>query len=64
MSVQALKQFAFEHYEDGAHWVVETFSDDDWEWFLANSINLEAAKVDLQDHWEFMVEREAECAFE
>lgn len=64
MSVEALKKFAFERYEDGAHWVVETFSADDWEWFLANSNSLEAAKQDLQDHWEFMVEREAECAFE
>lgn len=64
MSVQALKKFAYDHYEDGAHWVIEIFSDDDWEWWFANSLNLEAAKVSLQGHWEFMVEREAECAFE
>lgn len=64
MSVEALKKFAFDHYEDGAHWVVETFSEDDWAWWIANSVSLEAAKQDLQDHWEFMVEREAECSFE
>lgn len=64
MSVQALKAFAYEHYEDGAHWVVETFSTDDWEWWLSNSVSLEAAKQDLKDHWEWMVEREQECAFE
>lgn len=64
MSVQALKKFALDHYEDGAHWVVETFSEDDWEWWLSKSISLEAAKVDLKDHWEFMTEREQECAFE
>jgi hypothetical protein len=64
MSVEALKKFAYEHYEDGAHWVVETFSTDDWEWWLANSNSLEASKVSLQGHWEFMVEREANCSFE
>jgi hypothetical protein len=64
MSVEALKKFAVEHYEDGGHWVVETFSTDDWEWWLANSNSLEAAKVSLQGHWEFMVEREADCSFE
>lgn len=64
MSVEALKKFSFEHYEDGAHWVVETFSEDDWAWWLSNSNSLEAAKADLQEHWEFMVEREAECSFD
>jgi len=63
MSVEALKKFAYENYEDGAHWVVETFGEADWEWWLFNSNSLEAAKQDLQDHWEFMVEREADCQF-
>ena len=64
MSVEVLKKFAFENYEDGAHWVVETFSEDDWQWFLSKSSSLEAAKQDLQDYWECIEEREAECLFD
>lgn len=64
MSVEALKKFAYEHYEDGGHWVVETFSTGDYELVLRSFATLEEAKADLQDHWEFMVEREADCRFE
>ena len=64
MSIEALKKFAYERYEDGAHWVVETFSDGDYEEVLRSFATLEEAKADLQDYWELMAEREADCRFE
>ena len=63
MSVEALKKFAYERYEDGAHWVVETFSDSDYEEVLRSFATLEEAKADLQDYWELMAEREMDCRF-
>lgn len=64
MSVQALKQFALAHYEEGGHWVYETFDDSDYEQVLRSFSSLEAAKADLKEHWEWINEREQECAFE
>ena len=64
MSIEALKKFAYERYEDGAHWVVETFSDGDYEEVLRSFATVDEAKADLQDYWELMVEREMDCRFE
>ena len=64
MSVEALKKFAYDHYEEGAHWVVETFSDGDYEEVLRSFATVDEAKADLQDYWELMAEREADCRFE
>ena len=64
MSVEALKKFAYERYEDGAHWVVETFSDGDYEEVLRSFATVEEAKADLQAYWELMAEREMDCRFE
>ena len=64
MSVEALKKFALDHYDEGGHWVYETFGHDDYAWWLMNSNSLKDAKLDLKDHWEFMVEQENECRFE
>ena len=43
MSVEALKKFAYDHYEEGAHWVVETFSDGDYEEVLRSFATLDEA---------------------
>lgn len=64
MSVAALKQFALDHYEEGAHWVVETFGTGDYEQVLRAHSSLDAAKQDLKDYWELMVARELDCRFE
>ena len=64
MSIEALKKFAYERYEDGAHWVVETFSDGDYEEVLRSFATLDEAKADLQDYWELMAEREMDCRYE
>ena len=64
MSIEALKKFAYDHYEEGAHWVVETFSDGDYEEVLRSFATVEEAKADLQDYWELMVEREMDCRFD
>ena len=64
MSIEALKKFAYERYEDGAHWVVETFSDGDYEEVLRSFATVDEAKADLQAYWELMAEREMDCRFE
>ena len=64
MSVEALKKFAYERYEEGAHWVVETFSDGDYEEVLRSFATVDEAKADLQAYWELMAEREMDCRFE
>ena len=64
MSIEALKKFAYERYEDGAHWVVETFSDGDYEEVLRSFATVEEAKADLQAYWELMAEREMDCRYE
>ena len=64
MSIEALKKFAYERYEEGAHWVVETFSDGDYEEVLRSFATVEEAKADLQAYWELMAEREMDCRFE
>jgi len=64
MSVQALKDFALAHYEEGGHWVFETHSTGDYEQVLRSHSSVEDAKQDLKDYWESMNEREQECRYE
>jgi hypothetical protein len=64
MSVEALKKFALDHYDEGGHWIYETFGTGDYECVLRSFSTLEEAKEDLKVSWELMVERETECRFE
>jgi hypothetical protein len=64
MSVEALKKFALDHYEEGGHWVYETHGTGDYELVLRSHKTLAEAKADLRDYWECMNEREMECRFE
>lgn len=65
MSVQALKRFVLDHYDEGGHWIYEPYSDFDYEVVLSDNNNdLELAKADLKAHWEWFNEREDECRFE
>ena len=64
MSVKALKDYAVANYNDGGHWVYETYDTADYEAILAEAENnVERAKELLKEAWEFTCEREQECAF-
>jgi hypothetical protein len=63
--VEHLKQYALDHYEEGGHWVYETYSDNDYvEVLNEHSDDLEKALKDIRYHWELLVQRERECAWE
>ena len=63
--VLALRKWAYEHYEDGAHWIVETWSDGDYLEALSEANgDVEAAIVEMVAYVDLMVERELDCRFE
>lgn len=59
-----LEQYACDNYEEGGHWVAETFGKDDYAQALTEGGDIEGAKVVLRKYWELMVMRERECAYE
>ena len=64
-AIQALEQFALDNYENGGHWVYETHGADDYQEILDEAVgDLAKAKALLRDYWEFMNERQRECAWE
>lgn len=64
-AIEALKQFALDNYEDGGHWVYETHEDCHYQEFLDEAIgDLKKAKALAREYWEFMNERQRECAWE
>lgn len=64
MSVQALKDYALANYEAGGHWVYETYDNADYLAIVHEAEgNVERAKELVKEAWEFICEREQECAF-
>lgn len=62
--VAALEAFALKHYEEGGHWVYETYSREDYEEVLAdNDGDLAKAKQRLKQYWELDNQRERECSW-
>jgi len=61
--LQVLEQYAMDNYEEGGHWVVETYSEDDYAEVLANCHSLEEAKETIKRDWELCVMREKECGW-
>jgi hypothetical protein len=49
--VQALKDYANDHYDEGGHWVAETHDTKDYEEMLLASSSLEVAKRNLREFW-------------
>jgi hypothetical protein len=49
--VQAMKDYARDHYDEGGHWVYETHDDKDYEEMLLASGSLEDAKRNLREFW-------------
>lgn len=62
--IKELKQFALDHYEAGGHWVVETYSKEDYIDVLTKTKTVVKAKKELKKYWKFINERQAECRFE
>ena len=63
--IEDLEAYASANYDKGGHWVFETFGRDDYQGVLDEAGgDLEAAKAILKDHWELMVEQEANCAWD
>lgn len=61
--VKALKEFALANYEQGGHWIYETYDDADYEAALAEAEgDLERAKEALKDTWTLFQELEEDCA--
>jgi hypothetical protein len=60
--VNTLEQYAFSHYEAGGHWVAETYSYKDYiEVLEHNDFNVDEAKKELKEYWEWTNERQREC---
>lgn len=50
-----IKRFLIDHYENGAHWVLETTSDAEFlEGLRQHGGDVEAYKADLRRHWEVL----------
>jgi soluble cytochrome b562 len=50
--IETLEQYALDHYEDGGHWIYETFSASDYAQALAEAGSLQAAKKAIKREWE------------
>ncbi len=62
--VKELEQFALAHYEQGGHWIVETWGSVDYECLLReNSNDVELAQAALKREWELTNEQERNCAW-
>jgi soluble cytochrome b562 len=61
--LETLEQYALDHYEDGGHWIYETFSASDYAQALAEAGSLQAAKKAIKREWELCVEQEKNCAW-
>jgi len=59
--VVELKKYALANYEEGGHWVAETFSDLDYAEVVFENPSLQAAKQDLKKIWEGILEQERNC---
>jgi hypothetical protein len=60
-TIETLKKFALDNYEAGGHWIVETYSDADYEGVLRNSKTITAAKKELQKCWKLWEEQSSNC---
>jgi len=62
--VTSLEQYAADNYEAGGHWVYETYSYKDYVEVLEhNDFNVDEAKRELKEYWEFTNDMERECSW-
>ena len=63
-AVKYLEQYALSNYDAGGHWIVETYTEEDYEAVLAAAGNdLNAAQTLLRDRWQLICEQEQNCAW-
>jgi len=63
-AVAELENYAKDHYEEGGHWVFETYNLDAYiEVLTLTRGNVPEAKKMLRDNWTRINERAKECAF-
>lgn len=63
--VATLEAFALTHYEEGGHWVYETYSREDYEEVLAEANwDLNVAIQRMVSYWQLMEMQKRECAWE
>jgi hypothetical protein len=63
--IKQLEQWALSRYEEGGHWVYETFEAADYQEYLDdNGGDIKAAQRDLEDFWELMEDRRRDCQYE
>jgi hypothetical protein len=59
-----LYQYAAANYENGGHWIAETYSLADYNELLADCAgNVNKAKQKLEDRWKLICEQERNCAW-
>ena len=59
-----LYQYAVANYEDGGHWIAETYSVADYSELLAEcGGNVNKAKQKLKTRWKLICEQERNCAW-
>lgn len=62
--IDALIRYCTDHYEEGGHWVVETFDRLDFAaGLMAADYNMEWAQADLKKYWDRQNMLEREYAF-
>ena len=61
--IEILEKYAMDNYEEGGHWVAETYSDADYAEVLGRCSSLEEAKQALKESWELCVMQEKECGW-
>lgn len=60
--IETLKAYAAAHYEDGGHWIAETYGAADYRAALAQAGNdLEKAKAALKKKWCLLNARQADA---
>ena len=62
--VVAMRKWAFDNYEDGAHWIVECWADGDYLEVLSEAGTVEAAIAEMESYVDLMVAREMDCRYE
>ena len=64
-AINALEQYALDHYEEGGHWVAECYDTADYMQVLEDTRgDLNEAKRLIKQDWERTCARERECAWD
>jgi hypothetical protein len=62
--VMQLELYAQDNYEQGGHWVYESFDESDYMEVLEScKWEIAEAKARIKKRWELLLERERECAW-